>query len=138
MSFEFFVTSEPPAPGTPFGGHRAGRNRTNPFDQPIKASHEQKLFERGEWLAFKGEPDDVQKHVNRIRAAGQYLRLGTEVRVDKESGLIAFRGVDYRPRATRANSQAGNGSTPAVTSDAPVPAVSGWAWDARPEPASAQ
>lgn len=138
MSFDFYVTSAPPAPGTPFGGHRAGRTRTNPFDRPIKESHEQKLFERGEWLEFKVEPGEVQKHVNRIRSSGQFLRLGTEVRVDRENGRIAFRGVDYRPRAARANVKPDNGSGPAVNGDASTPATSAWAWDARPEAATAQ
>lgn len=137
------MTTEPPEAGQPFGGHRAGRTRANPFDAPIQQSHTQKLYERNEWLEFKVDPSEVAKHVNKIRAAGQYLKLGTEVRADKDSGRIAFRGVDYRPRGARAKSAP---DQPAAQSAPSAPAASStvtqaqaptgnqpWAWEA-PQP----
>lgn len=141
MSFEFYVTSAPPAPAAPFGGNRSTRTRTNPFDAPIKQSHEQKLSERGEWLEFKVDPAEVAKHVNRIRSSGQYLKLGTEVRVDKENGRIAFRGVDYRPRAHRA-AKASDAAQPAAADVTAQPTGQNqpWTWEApleaQPQPAS--
>lgn len=135
MPLDFYVTNEPPAVATPFGGNRSTRTRSNPFDAPIKQSHEQKLHERGEWLEFKVEPGEVAKNVNRIRASGQYLKLGTEVRVDKENGRIAFRGVDYRPRAVRA--KAGSDGETAQPNGAPSAQGQPWSWEPQPEPATA-
>jgi hypothetical protein len=135
--YSFYVTTTPPELPTPFGGNRAGRTRSNPFDVPVKQSFEQKLADRGEWLEFKvANLTDLPKEINRIRSAGQFLKLGTEVRVDKTTGRIAFRGTEYRPRGPRGARDAGAevasvGAT-VTTADQPTTEQAAWDWQASP------
>jgi len=77
------------------------------------------LVDRDEWLEFKCDPADIRKETNRIRAAGQHLKIGTEVRADKETGRIAFRGCEYKPRVR----QAPDTAPPVVTQPAAQPPV---------------
>jgi hypothetical protein len=136
--YSFYVTTTPPELPQPFGGHRSGRTRANPFDVPVKQSFEQKLAERGEWLEFKvADPAQVRKEVNRIRAAGQFLKLGTEVRVDKVTGRVAFRGTEYKPRGPREKGPdtvgAVTGAAVTTAPDQPTPAggeTPAWDWQA--------
>ena len=136
--FDFYLTNDPPEAGTPFGGRHAGRNRTNPFDGAVKQSFEQHLVARNEWLEFKCDPDDVRANINRIRSAGQFLKIGTEVRYDKPSGRIAFRGCEYKPRAPRVKKGAVAPDAPPADQPATAgqPAVAGqespWDWQGAP------
>jgi hypothetical protein len=139
--YSFYVTSAPPELPTPFGGHRAGRTRQNPFDLPVKQSWEQRLVDRGEWLEFKVDNlADLRKEINRIRSAGQHLKIGTEVRADKASGRVAFRGTEYKPRAPRASKDATPDAGTVVATNDPAGVAGGqatadqapWDWQASP------
>ena len=135
--YSFYVTTTPPELPTPFGGHRSGRTRTNPFDVPVRQSFEQKLAERGEWLEFKvADLNELRKEVNRIRAAGQHLKLGTEVRIDKVTGRVAFRGTEYKPRGPRGDKTVsteapGAGRDTTDGADQPKTEQAPWDWQAQ-------
>lgn len=111
MSFEnlsFEVTDAPPAV------KGRGRARSNPFRAPLEESYSKDFAGTDEWYQFVVDTGDdgkgVERAINQIRSAGQmHPQIGTEVRPDRETGRIAFRGVEHKPREAK-ESENGEGS----------------------------
>lgn len=108
MSYDgltFEVTDAPPT------RHGSGRARTNPFRGPLEESYKNDFAGTNEWYQCTVDTDAVERAVNAIRSAGQMVpKIGTEVRADRETGVIAFRGVQWEPRAASAENGDGDES----------------------------
>lgn len=98
------VTDAPPADRF---GNRV-RNRTNPFDDKVRESYEENYEASDKWVSFTVPPnpdrtlkDQLKTVVGQIRAAGQYHKLGTEIRRNDETGQVWFRGTEKHDRGVR-------------------------------------
>lgn len=104
---EFSVTNQPPTVT-----RRPGRKRgLNKFREGLEQSFDQKFKASDDWFEYRVDLDgvtdaerEVNRYVDRIRAAGQQEpKIGTEVRRDYATGVIAFRGVEYVARPRKAS-----------------------------------
>ena len=120
MTFEFKETTEVPerASGGP------GRQRMNPFDAKVRDSFERKFYElspespRGRWYEIVVPTDQVPKVYAKIRNAGQYQDLGTNLEHDTHDGngnyagdgqeFIWFRGAPKQSRGKAEDAMNGN------------------------------
>lgn len=122
-NIDFTVTDEPPTV------KRTGRRGSNPFVEPLLKSYEGDFAASNEWYKFTvdvnatDEPKrEVDRAIDRIRAAGQghNPKIGTEVRRDYDTGVVAFRGVPWMPRKA-----AGGSETSETSEDAGRHALNG-------------
>lgn len=129
VSYDFVETNEPPVDRRPGG---RGRPRTNPFDDAVRKSYEERWSElvsehapTGKWFALPESvsKEEAQKLEQQIRSSAAHwsktldANVGSSVRWNPETGVLQFRGVEK----SQGDDQASHGSgenDPAVSQDA--------------------
>lgn len=98
VSWDFEVSDRPPESARKGG---PGRQRSNPFDEPLMHSYRENFAERtaeypkGRFYVIRDVPEDrVKSVVAQIRNAARYNEIGSRIDVGtgKDAGVIAFRG----------------------------------------------